>query len=274
MTSGQPPSPSGPLPPPPPPNLPAGRLGVVEAMGLSWRLMMTNFWTLWLMGFLAFLLEAFSGPGVIVVGPAVTAGLLYVLARQADGREVRVGMLFQGFSKRFAEAVIAMLVPYGVQLAAPLLWLPVHLAIIFGALGTAAGAGQKPDPVLIVGALVLDYGILFVFTIAGLAVRMFFVFAIPGVWDRPKAGWQAAKESVRLVRENLGAVLGLMVLFILVGLAAQIAGMIACCIGVWFTVPIVHVWFQGTVLYLYRSWTGRGFGWDDESDAEQATKSG
>jgi hypothetical protein len=33
--------------------------------------------------------------------------------------------------------------------------------------------------------------------------------------------------------------------------------MLACCVGVFFTGPAVWVWFAGSTIYLYRSWTGR-----------------
>ncbi len=246
-------------------------LGVMEAVGLGWELLKSNFWTLWVVSFLAVLIQGFSGPGVIVVGPPLLAGLYYVLAQQADGREVRVGMLFHGFSYRFKPSFIAHLVPYCVGFGAMLLWVPIHLAVIFGAMGLgAAGGDEETMAISMALAIALDVGAYLVLLLGSMVVWLFFMFAGCAVWDRPDSGWEAAKESARLVRAKLGSVIGLCLLFVLIGVAAAIVGYLACCIGIWFTTPIVFLWYAATVLYLYRSWTGREGGWAVEADGPPA----
>jgi uncharacterized membrane protein len=86
---------------------------------------------------------------------------------------------------------------------------------------------------------------------------MFFIFSPMAVWDRPKAGWEAAKDSMRLVRSHFWSVLGFCLLGFLILMAAEIAGILACCIGIIFTIPAVYVWLGVSAIYLYRSWTGR-----------------
>ena len=49
------------------------RLGVLEAMGLGWGLLKSDFWTLWLVTFLAMAIQGFSGPAAIVVAPPMVA---------------------------------------------------------------------------------------------------------------------------------------------------------------------------------------------------------
>jgi hypothetical protein len=63
---------------------------------------------------------------------------------------------------------------------------------------------------------------------------------------------------------------GLALLFWLINMGAAFAGYIACCIGIWFTMPIVMLWWHATVLYLYRSWSGRPGPWRVESEAPAA----
>jgi uncharacterized membrane protein len=65
------------------------------------------------------------------------------------------------------------------------------------------------------------------------------------------------RVSARLVRGRFWSVLGLTILFVLIGMAANLVGMLACCIGIFFTSPIVMVWEAAAIIYLYRSWTGR-----------------
>jgi uncharacterized membrane protein len=65
------------------------------------------------------------------------------------------------------------------------------------------------------------------------------------------------RVSARLVRGRFWSVLGLAVLFVLIGMAANLVGMLACCIGVLLTAPVAMVWEAAAVTYLYRSWTGR-----------------
>jgi uncharacterized membrane protein len=77
------------------------------------------------------------------------------------------------------------------------------------------------------------------------------------VWDHPESGWQAMKDSVRVVKAHYMSSLGMILLFALIGLAAALVGILACCVGVFFTAPLVMVWFNATLIYLYRSWTGQ-----------------
>jgi hypothetical protein len=239
---------------------PGPRLGVVEAMGQGWDLMKTDFWPLWVTAFLAVILPGFARLAAIVVGPPLAAGLFLVLSRRMDGQKSEIGDVFKGFSQRFKESVVAGLVPWGVQIAASILWLPLHLALAFSTMGVTAGTNGRAAPMAIPMLFCCDFGFLGLISLAALAVRMFFIFAQCAVWDMPGRGWEAAKFSVRMVWDNLGSVIGLWLLFLLIWSAAGIVGAAACCIGSYFTIPLADLWYSSTVLYLYRSWTGRSLG--------------
>jgi hypothetical protein len=234
------------------------RLGVIEAMSRGWALATGDFWMLWAAAFLAWALPAVAGPGAIVVGPPMAAGLFYVLALRMQGRPVRVGQVFEGFTQRFKPSVIAGLVPYGAHLAAGIIWVPIHIVLVFTAVGLSEAVDQREPPWLMFPVLLIDFAIIGVLVLAAMAVRMFFIFAQCAVWDMPESGWSAAKFSVRTVRDHLWPVLGLWGLFALVGMCGALLGYICGCgLGLFFTMPMVDLWYSSSVLHLYRSWTGK-----------------
>jgi uncharacterized membrane protein len=87
--------------------------------------------------------------------------------------------------------------------------------------------------------------------------QLFFLFALIAVWDHPESGWEAAKVSMRLVKDHFWSALGFGLLYALIVFGALLAGLLACGVGVFFTGPAVSVWFTGSTIYLYRSWTGQ-----------------
>lgn len=252
--------------------LPAGAasavrpLGVIEAVGMGWRLMMSDFWRLWLPAFVVLLIMmAASNFGIvaaIVVQPPLLAGLYWVVARKMDGGAADVGDIFNGFKERFGQSVLAML---PVSLAGMVLGLALAAAILlllFGGMGVAGAAGGRDEAVavVVIVGLVVGGAVFLLLMLAVLVFSMFFTFALPAVWDHPESGWEAAKASMRMVRERFWSVLGLTLLYCLISSAANLAGLLACCVGVLFTTPVVLFWQMAAVTYLYRSWTGRPLG--------------
>jgi hypothetical protein len=248
---------------------PPAPLGVLDAMGLGWRLLMSDFWRLWLVALVLMLVAwavgTFGLPAAILVTPPLMAGLFYVLARRMDGGPVQVGDLFRGFKERFGESVVAYLpVSLGSVAFGVLIGLSAWLLIMLCAGLAAAAEGDDLAVGLAVATGVLMFLVFECVLIVALGVLiLFFYFAPAAVWDHPGAGWEAAKTSARLVRDHFGSMLGFLVLFALISAAANILGMMACCVGWLVTMPAVTVWAYATLLYLYRSWTGRPVGTPD-----------
>ena len=96
-----------------------------------------------------------------------------------------------------------------------------------------------------------------VFVVVAMIVRLFFTFALLAIWDTPTSGGDAIRASYRLVKDHFWSVVGLSLLFALIVVGAAIAGLLACCVGLYFTLPIVSIWYTGALIYLYRSWTGQ-----------------
>lgn len=245
------------------PGGPAPHLGVLDAMGMGWRLLTGDFWRLWVVAFVFMVVmmgaNMFGIVSSVLVMPPLVAGLFYVVARRIDGGPAEVGDLFVGFKHRFGQSVVGMLpltlggVVFGVLVG---LVTAVLLVVGFGIGIAAEGEDEVIAAVVIVGILLL-LAAEFLLMVALLVYTLFFRFVPAAVWDHPESGWAAAKASVRLAREHFFPMVGLLVLFWLVATAAELLGMLACCVGVLFTVPVVVVWYVATLVYLYRGWTGR-----------------
>lgn len=257
MTQIPPPFPPALPPPPPPPSAPAlppPRLGVIDAMSLGWQLVKSDFWLLWIIALVAMVMQALSGPGAIVVAPVTMAGLFYVLMRRMDGHKVEFVELFEGFRQRFVPSFVAGLIPVAAQILPILIWLPMHLTIVFGSMAVIGHRPGPEAPLVIMPLFCLEWVVLCVLILVSLVVYMFFIFAQCAVWDLPQSGWEAAKRSARMVRSHLASVVGLMVLFWLAGMGFAFVGYCTLCIGFIFLMPLWHIWYAATVLYLYRSW--------------------
>jgi hypothetical protein len=242
---------------------PAVPLGVMEATRMGWRLLMSDFWPLWTVALVEMIVligaSMFGMVATIVILPPLVAGLFYVVARRIDGGPAEVGDLFAGFQKRFGQSVVGFL---PVSIASAVFGMMVGL-VVGGAMMICMAVAQagRGDEEAVIGTVII--GILAVLAIGAIlfiAVEifiLFFTFVLPAVWDHPESGWAAAKDSMRLVRQHFLSVVGLALLFMVIGLAAQLVGTAACCVGTFFTVPLVTVWQVATIVYLYRSWTGR-----------------
>lgn len=243
---------------------PAGpRLGVMEAVRMGWRLMMADFWRLWVVAFVFMVVMMGANMlgivATVLVLPPMLAGLFHVVARRIDGGPAEVGDVFAGFKERFGQSVVGLLpLTLGSVVFAVLVALVIAVLVALG-IGIAVAAEGEDEVV----AVVVIVGVLLLLAVelvllAGLLVfGLFFRFVPAAVWDHPESGWAAAKASARLVRDHFLPMLGLLLLFWLIGMAAELLGMLACCVGVFFTVPAVMAWYVPTIVYLYRSWTGR-----------------
>jgi len=243
---------------------PAAPLGVIDALGMGWRLLMSDFWGLWLPAFvLTLVLMAASNFGIVaavLIQPPLMAGLYWLVARRIDGAPVQIGDVFEGFQQRFGQSVLAML---PVSLAGMVFGLAIAVVVMvtmFGGMAIAEAAGHGDEgaiAVAVVLGILVGGGLLLVLFLALIIFCMFFTFVLPAVWDHPESGWQAVRVSARLVWDRFWPVVGLTILFILIGMAANLVGLAACCVGVLFTAPVAMVWQTAAIVYLYRSWTGR-----------------
>ncbi len=239
-----------------------GEVGVMDAVRMGWNLLMSDFWPIWLLGLVAYAVNlgcsipnmipyigaCFALATGIFVVPPLFAGLFYAVARVIDGQQADVGQVFEGFRQRYWPSVVAMLVPMAVGVGCFLvlgLLIGVTVAILVN-----AGVDDDMVPVIIILIGLPAYIII-------LLVMLLFVFSFLTVWHHPESGWEAVKDSARVVKAHYGSMVGFGLLFGLIGFVAALAGLIACGVGILFTAPLVMVWFHASLIYLYRSWTGQ-----------------
>jgi len=267
-----------------------GRLGVMDAISMGWRLLKSDFWRLWLVVLVLCLIQVgLSGVGsipylgacvslataVFVQGP-LAAGLFFAIRRRIDGAAAEVGNLFAGFQYRYWQSVVANLIVIGIVLGMILaLGLVVGAIVGVGAAITDGFRGSEPPVFLIIALVVVGVPAL----VAMIAVGLHFLFVFLAVWDYPRSGWQAIKASVRTVWANFWSVVGLQFLFFIIWMAVVLpfglllaVGLgiesevlrailavlvLVCAIGCIFLFPAIVVWQHATAIYLYRSWTGQ-----------------
>ncbi|MCX5654886.1 MAG: hypothetical protein NTY65_09595 [Planctomycetota bacterium] len=248
---------------PPQPSGPA--LGVIEAMRMGWRLLMSDFWMLWLLALVLF--AVLMGVGLVsccllclaplvmfFVHPPLEAGLFKALKGRIDGDAVNFNDLFAAFPECYWQAVLAGLPAMAIDGAMQVVQFPVRIAFQFAE--PLSRELHYPAEVLIPVIIGAGAVVLLIF-VALLIFRLFFAFSMLAIWDRKESGIEAIKTSMRLVKDHFWSILGLSLLFVLIGIAAAIVGLLACLVGMAITIPAVRVWHQITLVYLYRSWTGQ-----------------
>jgi len=245
-----------------------GRLGVMDALAMGWHLLKSDFWALWVVALV--MVAILTGCGIfgvipyiggcislavqIFIQPPLMAGLFFVIRRRIDGGKPDVAMLFEGFRQRYWQSVVALLPVMLAGAAVGIIVVGVMIATIAATGGFEGGEPTDEEGAVIGITLVV---VLVPLVLAMVVFQLFFLFALMAVWDHPESGWEAAKASMRLVKDHFWSALGYALLCGLIAIGASLAGMLACCVGFFFTGPAVSVWFTASTIYLYRSWTGR-----------------
>jgi uncharacterized membrane protein len=207
----------------------------------GWKLLKNNFGLLFvaaliynliegaiaLFGMIPFIGPMFSLANLFVVGPLM-GGLFYVFLQTIRSQPASAGDVFMGFHKSFVQLFLGYLVP---ALLTGVCFIPAAIVALICLL-PAMSSHVAMDPSA--GAV----AVIVVAVIVCLAVAIFlsinWVFTLPLIMDKQMDFWPAMKASWKMVRKHWWQVFGL---FVLMGLL-NLAGMLACCVGVLFTVPI------------------------------------
>ena len=240
-------------------------LGVIDAMGMGWRLLMSDFWMLWLLalvlfavlmgvGFVSCLLCCLAPLVAFFAGPPLQAGLFKAIKRRVDGAKVDFADLFAAFSPIYLQTVLAGLPAMAIDTAMQLVQLPVRIVAQFA---EPLRRESHYSAEVLIPVLIIAVGVAVLLLLALLVFRLFFTFALLAIWDRQDSGVEAMKISMRLVKEHFWSVVGLTLLFVPIGLGAAVLGVLACVVGLLITIPAVTMWYKITLVYLYRSWTGQ-----------------
>ena len=192
----------------------------------------------------------------ILIGLALNGvlfgGLYWFYLKLIRGQKAEFADAFAGFQMEFvplmiASAITGILTLLVVGIAAiPMLITVIPLVIKF-----SKDPDLAPDillPALGAGTIL---NILFC-VLVGMVLYLLWTFTFPLILDKKMQFWDAMETSRKAVMSNF---VSIFVLF-LVGALLVIAGLIACCIGVFFTLPI----FFGSVAYAYEDLFGESPG--------------
>lgn len=223
---------------------------VPASQGLQWiatalRLFGRHFAVFFLMGIVIMMLGQIPYLGsfiVLLLGPALTAGIVFAADQSVRGTPPRIGMLFKAFDGSHQLASF-------VALCLPTLALMLMLGFIAaGALMAVSGGDPakiqslQSDPAALIEALRTHLGAFIVVLVAGGLLNLALtLFAAPLVMLRQQGGFSAMSQSLRTVTGNLGAfamlIVGLMVLSLLAGTVLILLATLGRTLGTW--LPLV-----------------------------------
>jgi uncharacterized membrane protein len=180
----------------------------------------------------------FSLVNFFITGPLI-GGLYYVYLQAIRRRPAQASDVFAGFRKAFWQLFLGYIVP---ALLAGLCLIPfliVFIIKIAPVLAQFPPGNPTQDEIMqnlpaIKAAAFISLPVLFVCMIPMLYLQASWIFTLPLIMDKQMDFWAAMKTSRKMVGKHWWQVFGLIVL---VGLL-NILGVLACCVGVLFTIPI------------------------------------
>ena len=187
---------------------------------------------------LPYLGPLFSIANFVISGPLV-GGVFYLFLRAIRGEPVEISNVFDGFRRAFGQLFLGTLVPgllVGLCLVPFLVMLLVKLIPLIGPLQHLQ-AGAAPDQATLnalESILLATLPVAFICAIPATYLGVCWKFTLPLIIDRQMDFWSAMKISFKRVNRHWWQVFGLVML---VGLV-NIAGLLACCIGLFFTIPV------------------------------------
>ncbi|MGC9319251.1 MAG: hypothetical protein ACP5KN_14560, partial [Armatimonadota bacterium] len=203
--------------------------GLGRWIGQAWEIVAGDIWA-----FVGAVLLAGLVSLTIICAPAMQAGLTLMAIRRFRGQRVRAGTVFDGFQYFVPALVVAVIVAL---ITAPF-WIP-SLAIEI-----LTTNGDVPQSLQMIGQVLGWLG-----NIVSLLVGAAVFYAMPLVVDRGMTGLEALKASWTATSQRLLSYVGMT--FVL-QLIAQI-GVLACCVGILVTAPMLPAGQVAAYMYHFRS---------------------
>jgi membrane-anchored glycerophosphoryl diester phosphodiesterase (GDPDase) len=172
----------------------------------------------------------------LVMGPMM-GGLYYVFLRSSRSQPTNIGEVFTGFQKNFKELFLGYLV---VALVLSLCLTPYNIINdtkvlpILEQMRHAQPTDMQNLMSQLWSALFSTLPILLISMVPVTYLSVNWQFTLPLIIDKQMPFWTAMKTSWKMVHKHWWQVFGLAVVIGLVSLA----GVLGCCIGVLFTIPI------------------------------------
>lgn len=232
-----------------------GRIDITSCLARSWTLYKSDFGLIFFTT-LVVTIAASAASGFPYIGPVIGfalngvlyGGLYSFYFRLIRGQKAELPDAFDGFRTALVPLILAsivtsLLMTAAIAIASIPMWFTLVPIIIRYA--------ENPDlaPGLLLSALGVGtiLNILLVIVVA-LLVYVLWIFTFPLVIDKKMDFWPAMETSRKAVMNNFSGIVGLF----FIGILLTILGVIACCIGVFFTLPI----FFGSFAYAYEDLFG------------------
>jgi uncharacterized membrane protein len=204
-------------------------------------------------GKIPFIGPLFSIANLFVSGPLM-AGVFYIFILVIRGRPAELGVMFDGFRRGYWQLFLGYLVPALFYLACMIPFLIIYMMKVMPILAQFQHEHANPAdiqnnlPEIMSAMKSVLVGSLPVFLICMIPVTYLSVslqFTLPLVIDKKIDFWTAMKASWTMVHKHWWSVFGVVVVIGLI----NIAGVIACCVGLLFTIPLGFA----VLMYVYET---------------------
>lgn len=166
---------------------------------------------------------------VVLQGPVYCGMFILIFDRMRGGR-VSFERFFDGFNFFLPSFLVTLL-----ALIPGLILTVVIVALAIGAVVSGAALESEGISGALLGSLGLLIAVLIVGLLVAISIQILISFALPLVIERRLGPVDACKTSASAVMDNLGLVVGLVVIQSLL----TVAGALLCGIGVIFAFPII-----------------------------------
>ena len=200
-----------------------GVINPVECVKEGFELIKKDYWLLFAISLVGALI---AGATMYILGGAMICGIFIGYLRAIDRKPVAFDDLWKGMNYFGTGLVVILLIVVPLIVYYIFVYITVIAAVVGGAQAGEAG---------MIGALVVIGIIDLVVLIAMISFHTLLMFSFPLIVDRNLGAIEAMKTSARAVWQNLGGVVGL----ILVNFGLVILGYLALCIGLYFVIPIM-----------------------------------
>lgn len=200
-----------------------------DCVSLGWDLIKTNYLMFFGMSLIVVIVGIIPVVSWIIAGPLMV-GVYYAMLRQYDRENVEFGMMFSGFSKFFPAMVVGFLLLLPGIVVNSYNW-GLRIAQALAIYNPNELTGGLLTVMAIISFLVTGFAL-----IGGIILSISLIFALPLIAEHDLSIMDAIKLSAKAGWGNVG---GLFLVFLLIVLML-IAGVLACCIGVFFVIPMIY----------------------------------
>ena len=191
---------------------------------------------------------------MLVLGPALLAGMVWSMREADRGGEPTIGQLFEGFNQPGKiGALIALCLP---AIAGGVILFVLGFLFLGGALlGAAMGGGDAAAAFGLGGGMLLW---LVLCLLVALAIYSLVVFAIPRVMFDGQEPFAAMKESLAASLANIGPLLVFSLVFFIGGLITMLVLSIIPILGTIVAYLILNAVVAGAIYVAYKDVWGTG----------------